>query len=370
MTGTAVATLAESAIDAFWTPVAHDLETALPPTVDARRFQSAIIIAIQTEPKILKCDPASVRNALMKCASDGLVPDGRSSALVPFYDSEAKCLKAQYIPMVQGIRTRARELGDILSINAQCVYANDTFVVDESDISQTEHKRPMPLGSPRGDIVGAYAIFKDGQGRVIHREIMDLAEINKIRCFSKAKNSPAWTQWFSEMARKTVIRRGSKSCPMSDALRRIIECEDEHVAFDRSERPERGSGKYNPLVDDGGNDPKVIDHDPADKKPSGGSQRQDGGAPVERSQTETGTTSSVPVSIDREMFRKYSAALARGTQAKSLPTIGKSFWDTTERPKDDPSIALIEKIYGIHLKRVAGEITAEQCTAEVEKAIA
>lgn len=216
-------------------PIMVEIETNIGSSFPVERFKAALVTAVAQNPDIFDCEPNSIRLALLKCAQDGLVPDNRLAALVPFKDNKRNLLLAQYIPMVQGIIQRARELGEVFSITANVVHENDDFVVDETDLESMQHIRPK-LNTPRGQIIGAYVIFRHQNGRVIHREIMDREQIDKTRAVSRAKNSPAWNDWFSEMARKTVIRRGVKYVAMSTVLRQIVEREDEYTVLDGTAR--------------------------------------------------------------------------------------------------------------------------------------
>src|SRR5690606_5963950 len=142
-----------------------------------------------------------------KAASDNLMPDNREAALVPF-NTKVKDAKgkeewkklAQYMPMVQGIRKRALELGGA-RITAECVYENDHFDAVLGDNPHIEHK-PAKLGQPRGEIIGSYAIFKDEQGNILHREIMAKEDVESTRKVSRSKDGPAWREFFGEMAKK------------------------------------------------------------------------------------------------------------------------------------------------------------------------
>ena len=225
----------------------QDLINSLPATVQPKRFKAAFVNLAVHNPSIFTCTADSLRSSLLKCAVDGLVPDGRLAAIVAFKTKtpDGKWLSiAQYIPMYQGLISRARELGETFSVTANVVYQNDVFDVDEADPQQTTHKRP-PLNQDRGQIVGAYAIFRTEGGKVIHREVMDLKELMKVQNMSRAKEGP-WKTWPDQMMRKTPIRRGSKYIPMSAELRQIIERDDEF-------NPPEDNGaddetNYNPLT--------------------------------------------------------------------------------------------------------------------------
>lgn len=174
---------------------------------------------------LLKCNRDSLKDAFLKCASDGLVPDGQHAAIVPFWESATKTLVAQYVPMVKGIIKRARELGEVWGMDCEAVFEKDDFFIDLGDPSAPPRHVPPKKGK-RGDVVGAWAVFRDRNRLVIHREYMDREQIDKARNFSKAKNSPAWNDWFSEMARKTVIRRGAKYVPCGDEMSLIVNRDD------------------------------------------------------------------------------------------------------------------------------------------------
>lgn len=235
----------------------QDLINSLPSTVNPTRFTTAFVNLAVHNPSIFLCTADSLRRSLLKCAADGLVPDGRLAAIVS-YNVKNKDGKweqtAQYIPMYQGLISRARELGEMFSVTANLVYQHDVFQVDESDPEQTVHKRP-PLNQDRGAVVGAYVIFRDNEKRVIHREIMDLKALQKTQAVSRAKDGP-WKTWTEEMMRKTVIRRGAKYIPMSAELRTIVERDDE-LADLGGNGAEAAPSDYNPLTG------KVIEHEPA-----------------------------------------------------------------------------------------------------------
>lgn len=197
-------------------------ELALPPHVSVDRFVRVLVTAVQGTPALLNCERKSLLQASMKCAQDGLLPDGREAALVIFKD------KAQYMPMVAGILSKVRRSGELLSISAHVVYEKDDFRYLLGDDESIEHA-PY-LGADRGEAVAAYAVAKTKDGG-IYREVMSVAEINQVRDVSRSKNNGPWVAWWSEMAKKTVIRRLSKRLPMSTDLQAVIESVDEDYDF-------------------------------------------------------------------------------------------------------------------------------------------
>jgi phage RecT family recombinase len=225
-------------------PAMGEILKALPSSLKPEKFEAAFITAVINNPDILQCTPGSLRASLLKAAADGQMPDGRHAALVPHFNSKKGTKEATYMPMVRGIINKAASLGGVNSITAEVVCANDTFEANLADPADTIHKFPG-FGMDRGDVVGAYAMFRTKDGQVVHREMMTKDEIEKTRNVSKMKNGSVWQKWYTEMCRKTVIRRGSKYVAMAPELVQVIERDDDHVTFEKEEDP-----NYNPLKDD------------------------------------------------------------------------------------------------------------------------
>lgn len=371
--GTEVAISKREQASQIISPLMSDIGDALiNAVVRPEQFQAAFVTAVMNNPDILLCTRESIRASLLKAASDGLPADGRKAALVKYGNV---CV---YIPMVQGIITRAKELGEIDNIRAHIVCANDKFLWVQGDDEKIEHT-PAPLGTDRGDIIGAYAIFITA-GKVIHREVMDVAAINKARAVSKVKNGP-WAQWYDEMARKTVIRRGSKYVPMSDKLRTLIERDDEYVDFTQAEptRPgfmdklggevvdhvpvtERvdaeldGFGSQDERVTEDG---EVIDQDPAPDGPNPSAEDDfPGDRPAPAALTDT----------ERETLRKFGIRLFATEKAENLPAQAKGFWKEGAPAKDSRMHEVASQIYNIHEQRIKdGDV--EGAKAKLERVI-
>jgi recombination protein RecT len=212
-----------------------DFAAMLPPHVRKDRFIAAAVAAAKQNPDLLFADKRTLFSALTKAAQDGLLPDGREG-VINIYNTEAskgKWIKqAQWNPMIYGLRKRAREL-DAMLIDAQVVYANDDFLWQQGDDPKIEHT-PAKLGTPRGEMIGAYAIFKREDKTVLHREVMDKAQITTTRNQSKAPNSLMWTKFETEGWRKTVVRRGVKSVPVSEGLEQIVRRDDDMFDFSQT----------------------------------------------------------------------------------------------------------------------------------------
>ncbi len=213
----------------------------LPSHITPERFQRVAVTAVQNTPDLLEADRRSLLSSCMKAAQDGLLPDGREGAIVTFNtkekDGQGKdkwVKKAQWMPMVAGILKKVRNSGELATISAQIVYADDEF--DYSIDEQGEHiqHRPELIGD-RGSAIAAYAVAKTRDGSVFV-EVMTREQIEQVRSVSKAKNNGPWMQWWDEMAKKTVIRRLSKRLPMSSDVEQVVHRDDELYEFRRAAR--------------------------------------------------------------------------------------------------------------------------------------
>lgn len=203
---------------------------ALPKQIDGDRFIRVFLTTLSMNPEIAECTQRSVLGAIMKAAQDGLLLDGREAAVVIFKNNQQGTKEAQYLPMVAGILKKMRQSGEIASVSAHVIKANDYFEFQLGDEEKITH-RPS-LTDDRGAIIGAYAVVKTLEGGV-YREIVSLAQIQKAQAVSKAKKGP-WLDWNEEMAEKTVLKKIAKRCPSSTDLQMVIDHDNEVTGIDTS----------------------------------------------------------------------------------------------------------------------------------------
>lgn len=210
-----------------------DLHDALPPQIPVEKFIRTTLTAVQMQPDLLGADRKSLLGSTMRAAQDGLLCDGREAALVIFNSKEGK--KVQYMPMVGGILKKIRNSGELASISAQVVYDKDHFEYTLGDDEHISHK-PF-LGTERGAQIAVYAIAKTKDG-AIYREVMSVADVEKVRAASRAGKFGPWVEWWDEMAKKTVIRRLAKRLPSSADLDSVLQADNEASGFNQIERRE------------------------------------------------------------------------------------------------------------------------------------
>lgn len=205
-----------------------EFSNALPSHIKPERFQRVIMTVVQQNPGLLNADRKTLLASCLKCAADGLVPDGREAALVLFGNT------VNYMPMFTGIQKRVRNSGVISSIQAHVIYENDEFVWTQGVDSSVYHKPLFP--GDRGKPVGAYAVAKFNDGSDPQIEVMDVNQIERVRAVSRSKGSGPWVQWWDEQARKTVFKRLSKWLPLDAEVDDIIQHDN---AIEREPEPEQ-----------------------------------------------------------------------------------------------------------------------------------
>lgn len=158
-------------------------------------------------------NPTSAQNAIINVAAIGisLNPASKLAYLVP--RDGMVCLDISYM----GLLHIAMESGVILWGQAKLVHANDTYESNGLDKAPTHKYNAF---GDRGDVVGVYCTVKTSGGDYLTEE-MSLAEIKQVEATSKAKNGP-WKNFWSEMARKTVVKRASKYWPKASRLDNAI----------------------------------------------------------------------------------------------------------------------------------------------------
>jgi recombination protein RecT len=178
--------------------------------VSVEAFIRSVMTSVSLNPDILACSWQSIWNACLKACRDGLLPDGVDGALVPYKGN------VTWIPMYAGLLRRFRRSGNFKWITAGVVRQGEVF---EHWIDQDgEHFKHVPGDRADAPIIKAYALATTKDGGVFVA-VMSAEEIEKIRTMSKAtrEDSP-WRQWYSEMAKKTLLRRLSKTLPSARDL--------------------------------------------------------------------------------------------------------------------------------------------------------
>jgi len=384
----------------------EDLSGVVSTDVDIDKFIAAVTTALAMNPDIVeKCTRDSIKHACIKAAYDGLRPDGKEGALVPYYDDKAKEMRAQWLPMVYGIRKKAKEHDGIL-IDAHVVYKADKFLHVEGDDERIEHE-PAALDIDPGEIIGAYAIFRRGS-EILHREVLRKSHIDRVRAISKAPGSPAYKVWPDEMAKKAAVKRGAKTVPMSDRVAVVMRRDEDFqyrldddvaaaagVSLADRYRPREISApgfSAGPIIDPlqdktpseahraapgkttaratKGDEPATStmpssrddggagDSSPKDSRPQNSSSAKDGG--------DKGGGGTATDRLSADEFREYHGGLARMATKESLEKAHNAFF-AKDRFASKEDLELITQISDAHVQRVTGKIDASYVGQNVDK---
>lgn len=195
------------------------------PNLNFEREAGFAVQAIQGNDYMLKVamsNRQSVVDAVTNIAAIGisLNPAKKQAYLVP-RDGKV-CLDISYI----GLMDLAMATGAIRWGQAKVVYANDSFALNGLDRPPTHNYDPF--SGDRGDLKGVYVTVKTNDGDYL-TETMSVNEVNDIRDRSSAwkaweqkKKSCPWVTDWSEMAKKTVVKRAYKYWPKTEQLERAI----------------------------------------------------------------------------------------------------------------------------------------------------
>lgn len=172
--------------------------------------------AATKNPKLAQCDPRSMLVALMECAATGLEPftPSQHAYIIP-YGKEA-----QFMAGYRGIVHLLLQSGTVESVHAHVVFEGDDFQV-ELGVSPTLKHVPKYTQNDRGKPVAVYAVAKFPGGGY-QFDVMSYSDIEQTRKMSKSANSPAWANFWGEMAKKVVIKRLCKLLDSSPVVARAI----------------------------------------------------------------------------------------------------------------------------------------------------
>lgn len=225
---TAVTVAAEAGIGnvkAFFESQKSTLAAVLPKHVGADRMLKIALGALRTTPKLMQARTDTLLGAIIQCAQLGLEPNTPlgHAYLIPFENRNKGVTEVQIVFGYKGLIDLARRSGQIVSIAAHEVRANDHFEYEYGLDEKLVHRPSM---GERGEVIAFYAVAKLMGGGYAF-EVMSRADVEAIRNesqgwktavrFKKEASSP-WGAHFVEMGRKTVLRRLFKFLPVSIEL--------------------------------------------------------------------------------------------------------------------------------------------------------
>lgn len=224
-----------------------EIKNALPDVITPERFTRMALSTLNNNVKLRECAPVTFLAAMMNAAQLGLEPNTPlgQAYLIP-YRNHGK-MECQFQIGYKGLIDLVYRNPNIQTVQAQCVYENDTFEYELGLEPKLVHK---PALTDRGSLILVYALWKAENGGYGF-EVMSKADIDAhARRYSQSYNSSSspWKSNFEEMAKKTVIKKCLKYAPLrSDILRAVSTDETikSSISVDMSEvAPDEVAGEY------------------------------------------------------------------------------------------------------------------------------
>lgn len=233
-----------------------EIAKMLPKHLNAERLLKVAQIAATTTPALAECDVPSLVGAIGQCAQMGLEPNTvlGHAYLVPFntkrkdkQGNERWVKSVQVIIGYKGLIDLARRSGQIVSIASHEVCTNDKF---ELVYGLEEKLIHVPSMQDRGNVLGFYAVAKLKDGGHCF-EFMSVQQVQEIMKGSQSKGSYGpWKDNFTEMGRKTVIRRLAKYLPLSIEFQTAAALDGMADGGKDQHLDEAFEGEYNIIPDD------------------------------------------------------------------------------------------------------------------------
>ena len=152
-----------------------EIKKALPSVITPERFTRMVLSAISMTPKLADCTPMSFLGAMMQAAQLGVEPNTPlgQAYLIPYNNKNT--LECQFQLGYKGLIDLAYRSGEVEIVQAQIVYANDTF---ECEFGLNPRLKHVPAADDRGEPVKVYAIFKTKAGGYGF-DVMSMADVRK-----------------------------------------------------------------------------------------------------------------------------------------------------------------------------------------------
>lgn len=197
----------------------------------ATRFMQSFVSALMQNPDLANCTPESIRKAGIDCAISGLTPGNvRGEAYLIKYGAQCQ-LQIGYT----GYRKMFYRSPLAKVVKSFLVYENDYFNDHGNYHDYPEFVRVM---ENRGKLIAVFCVAELSTGGILY-EKMSVQEVIAWRNqYSPGWNrrGSAWQSNFEGMAKKTVLVKVLKDCPMEDIQMAITQEEKQNIQpFERAD---------------------------------------------------------------------------------------------------------------------------------------
>lgn len=190
---------------------------ALPKHLAPERFIRVALTALTRTPKLMECSQESFFKSLLDLSAIGLEPDGRKVHLIPYGRD------CTVVVDYKGIVELVRRDSSVLDIQCLTIREND-----ECQWVNGEMRHVINPKQPRGEVVSTYTRIKWASGEVTIGEPFDKEDAERARRCSKSGSSGPWKDHYTEMWKKSNVKRDSKMWPLSPEVQDKLAKADEH----------------------------------------------------------------------------------------------------------------------------------------------
>ena len=207
---------------------------SLPNTITPERLIGVFTMVLGSSPELKQCSQNSLIAAVIQTVQYGLTPGNIGHChYIPFNNKQkdgSYKKEVQFILGVKGIVELVNRCGKAVILSTEVVYENDGFTYEQGLNPILKH---VPADKDRGEIKGVYCVAKNLVANEKLFIYLNKADIDKVRQASKAgqSNYSPWATWYSEMAKKTAIKRICKLLPISVDIQQQV-ASDETIKTD------------------------------------------------------------------------------------------------------------------------------------------
>ena len=183
---------------------------ALPANYNAQNALKAAYLRLQTvkdrqgNPALTVCTEASIANALLDMAIQGLSP-AKNQCYFIVYGNELQMQRSYF-----GTIAALKRLDSVEDIDAQVVHRGDKFEIGADEFCRTIVTKFEPsFTNLDKEIIGAFAFIKLANGRVDFT-VMTKAQIDTSWAQSRNRQNNVQKKFSDEMAKRTVLNRAAK----------------------------------------------------------------------------------------------------------------------------------------------------------------
>lgn len=209
-----------------------EIEKALPPGLDIKRFVRITLTALKANPDLLELGATkegmrSLIAAIHRCAQMGLEPntDLGHAYLIPFKLNGKMTL--QFIIGYKGILAMARRSGGMRRLELKAVYANDKFSCTYGVNGTLEYEPCWAKDeAERGPVVAYYGFVEYTDGGYFYTHLT-LADVAARR--SRSANQSAKSPWRTDpvaMGIKSVARAMAPHLPLDAEQMALVEADE------------------------------------------------------------------------------------------------------------------------------------------------